>query len=183
MTPAWCPTLHPTARPSLMVCCFTFAPPARLPGQDDALRQRGRAAWLAGGCGSPPPLREKRLCKPKLPSTRIWGLVRGWEVAAWELGPCQGSGPGLVSARPRLAKSGWVATENKPHPLMPPPASHTKSLIACWCLRISRCPPCCQLSCKMEIASFVTGSMPCNTSGSRVLAVFVLCSQRETICW
>lgn len=141
----------------------------------------GRRGWR--GAVDLPLLSGKSACaNQSCRAHEFGGWLGGWEVAAWELGPCQGSGPGLVSARPRLAKSGWVATENKPHPLMPP-ASHTKSLIACRCLRISRCPPCCQLSCKMEIASFVTGSMPCNTSGSRVLAVFVLCSQRETICW
>lgn len=110
------------------------------------------------------------------------GCLVFMEVDEGEFGSCQGSQLGLVSARPHLVKSKCLVTENKSHPLMPL-TSCTKSLIACWYLGKSRYPFRCQFSCKIEIASFVTGSMPRNTSGSRVLAVFVLCSQQETICW
>lgn len=110
------------------------------------------------------------------------GCIVFMELCEGEFGSCQRSQLGLVSARPHLVKSKCLATENKPCPLMPL-TSCTKSLTACWYLGKSRYPLRCQLSCKIEIASFVTGSMPRNTSGSRVLAVFVLCSQQETICW
>jgi len=111
----------------------------------------------------------------------FWRCLGFLEVGEGQFGSCQGSQLGLLSARPHLAKSKCPVTTNQPHPLMPL-TSHTKSLILCCYLGISRCSLCCQLSRKIEIASFVTGAMPRNTSGSRVLAVFVLCSQWETIC-
>lgn len=107
--------------------------PAPRAGRCSAAAREGGVA--GGGAVDLPLLSGKSACANQ--SCRAHEF-RGW-LGVWELGPCQGSGPGLVSARPRLAKSSWVVTENKPHPLMPP-ASHTKSLISVLMLEDIKVP-------------------------------------------
>jgi len=60
MTPAQCPTLHPTAQSTLIMCCFTFALPARLPGKDDIsvaaqeVSTAGGGLWVSSSPGKLP---------------------------------------------------------------------------------------------------------------------------------
>lgn len=66
-------------------------------------------------------------------------------------------------------KKNLLATENTPHPSILL-NFHPKKSNNVLVFGVLRCPPCCQIPRKIATASSVTGPVPCQTSGDRVLA-------------